>query len=243
MRNFTELERKFKKWKNKVNKTNRYYDKSELLTMLYKYKKSFSFDVLQGDRFYRGRIFNLDDVVSNNKQYKEWLNSYDVFQGYNQKDSGTPPAKFASEGRLNAKGISFLYTCRDVNTVIYEVRPTRFDVVSVAEGVAQSDLIFADLTYCKAEEITGYCLADLIGLIADEFATPHYAGHNYAFTQYLAGHFMNMGFDGVIFESSLNPKGENFVFFYPNDCKFESSKLFKVDEITILHHWIPRSEV
>ena len=55
----------------------------------------------------------------------------------------------------------------------------------------------------------------------------------YSFTQYLAGQFMDMGFDGIIFASSLDPSGENFVFFYPKDCDAINSKLFMVDDISI----------
>ena len=42
-----------------------------------------------------------------------------------------------------------------------------------------------------------------------------------------------MGFDGVIFGSSLDSKGENFVFFYPKDCIAINSRLFMVDDISI----------
>ena len=96
----------------------------------------------------------------------------------------------------------------------------------------QEDLVFADLTRYKSNEITNQQFSDLIRLIADEFSTPHYAGHNYSFTQYLAGQFMDMGFDGVIFGSSLDSKGENFVFFYPKDCIAINSRLFMVDDIS-----------
>ena len=67
-----------------------------------------------------------------------------------------------------------------------------------------------------------------------------YAGHNYSFTQYLAGQFMDMGFDGVIFGSSLDSKGENFVFFYPKDCIAINSRLFMVDDISIKYSSISR---
>ena len=80
-------------------------------------------------------------------------------------------------------------------------------------------------------------------LIANEFATPHYAGHNYAFTQYLTGQFMNMGFAGVIFDSSINLSGKNYVFFPTEDCKAINSRLYIVNKISILSDQINRRDV
>ena len=76
-------------------------------------------------------------------------------------------------------------------------------------------------------------LTDLLTKIAEEFSIPHNIGHNYYFTQYLAGHFANMGFDGIIFKSSLDAKGENYVFFNPKDCEPIRSDLYVVDSIDI----------
>lgn len=241
MRNFSELNYKFIRWKRTVNKKNRYFTRTGLLDLLYKYNPLFSYEVRRYDKFYRGRIFNLDDIVSNNRQYIEWVNSNEkVFQGYNKEDSGAPSPNCAVEGRLNAKGISFLYTCNNETTVVYELRPTREEIISIATFMVNKNCRFADLTRYKSNKIMDARLSDLLRLIADEFSTPHYAGHNYAFTQYLAGHFMNMGFEGIIFESSLNPGGENFVFFNPDDCEAISSRLFMVDDIIIKSNPISR---
>lgn len=196
---------------------------------------------MQGDRFFRGRVFNIDEVAPTNDKYIKWVDSREeVFQGYDKNSSGAPPRNSATEGRLNGKGISFLYTCKNETTVIYELRPTKNEKVSIAEFAVKRDLVFADLTIYKSNEITNQQFSDLIRLIADEFSTPHYAGHNYSFTQYLAGQFMDMGFDGVIFGSSLDPKGENFVFFYPKDCVAINSRLFLVENIYINYSSISR---
>ena len=42
-----------------------------------------------------------------------------------------------------------------------------------------------------------------------------------------------MDFDGVVFESSLNPNGKNYIFFYPEDCEITESYLMKVNNIEI----------
>lgn len=234
MKNKNDLIYSFNKWKNTVNRINRFDNNSTLLKLLYDNSDLFEEKIHAKSTFYRGRIFNLDNVAPSNEKYIDWLNSNDkVFQGYDKKDCGAPPSKNATEGRLNGQGIPFLYTCSDLKTVIYELRPTKDEKISVAEFVTKKDLIFADLTRKKSRRINNYMLSDLLERIAMEFSTPHYAGHNYYFTQYLAGQFINLKFDGIIFESSLNPKGENFVFFKPNHCEAISSKLFMVDDISI----------
>lgn len=239
-----ELKKEFLFWKNEVNNVNRYFDNTSLLSVIRRNHDLLACTVLEGDYFYRGRIYNLDEVITNEGGYDKWLNSKGTrFQGYGEKDCGAPLVKIAKEGRLNGNGISFLYTCQDPNTVIYELRPTRDEIVSVAKFITRKHLQFADLTQEKADRIYGQKLSDLIWLIAKEFATPHYAGHNYAFTQYLAGHFMNMGFKGVIFDSSMNPQGKNFVFFNPSDCEAISSHLYMVNDIKISFVPITREEI
>lgn len=243
MKNFDDLNYEFSKWRQNVNKVNRNYNKTRLLNLLYDNANLFEYDIHKGQTFYRGRIFDLDDIVSTKEQYLEWIfNEKDDFQGYSKEQSSAPPAKYATEGRLNAKGISFLYTCSDVKTVIHELRPTVNERISVAEFITRKNLVFADLTETKADKIKQPLLSDLLWLIAKEFSIPHYAGHNYSFTQYLAGHFMNLDFDGVIFKSSLNPQGENYVFFYPEDCKAKSSRLYEVRDIEVRSKPITRRD-
>ena len=234
MRNYTQLHYEFSKWKHIVNNINRYHTRTPLLDLLWDNKSLLEYDVPKDELFFRGRVFNLDDIVSTNDEYIEWIESREkIFEGYDENASGAPPIRSATEGRLNGKGISFLYTCNNKKTVIYELRPTKNEKISIAEFITNQDLVFADLTRFKSNKIEDKRFSDLIRLIAEEFSTPHYAGHNYYFTQYLAGQFMDMGFDGIIFASSLDPNGENFVFFNPNKCEPIGSKLYIVDNISI----------
>lgn len=243
MKKYTHLYNEFLKWKHKVNNVNRYATDTPLLKLLWDSRDLITYDVLQGDRFFRGRVFNIDEVAPTNDKYIKWVDSREeVFQGYDKNASGAPPRSSATEGRLNGKGISFLYTCKDETTVIYELRPTKNEKVSIAEFEVRENLVFADLTRYKSNEIDNRQFSDLIKFIADEFSTPHYAGHKYSFTQYLAGQFMDMGFDGVIFESSLDTRGENFVFFYPKDCVAVNSRLYLVENISIDYSSISRRD-
>ena len=126
MRNYTELHYEFSKWKHIVNNVNRYHSRTKLLDLLWDNRHLLEYDIHKDEVFFRGRIFNLDDIVSTNDEYIEWVDSNEkVFEGYSENASGAPPAKSATEGRLNGKGISFLYTCNNEKTVIYELRPTK----------------------------------------------------------------------------------------------------------------------
>ena len=235
----------YQKLKQIVNRENRFYgNKSTVLDLLYENDAIYSTQIPAGREFFRGRIFDVDDVTSTYGKYHNWVDSDDgIFQGYGKSESGAPPAKFATEGRLNVKGIPFLYTCNNVDTVIHELRPTREEYISVAKFITKKDLKFADLTIFKSDRIKNADLSDLIMFIANDFSTPHYTGHSYAFTQYLAGQFMNMGFDGIIFESSLNPSGENYVFFYTNDCEAVSSHLYMACEFHVDYKSISRKDI
>lgn len=232
----------FYEWKNLVNNFNRFDTRHPLLNILENNQELFSCRVAKGLSFFRGRIFNLSDVASNDEEINAFIESDEKdFQGYDKDKSGAPPNEFAIEGRLNCKGISFLYTCSDSKTVIYELRPIKNETISIAEFVTNRDLRFADLRKRRPRDLNNDdVLYPLLSKIANEFSKPHYIGHNYWFTQYLAGQFINMGFDGVLFKSSLYPEGDNLVFFYPEDCSAVNSRLYKVDKIAITFESITR---
>lgn len=234
----------FYEWKRIVKGFNRFDIKSPLLSVLESNIDLISIHIHEGQSFFRGRIFNLEDKITTDEEYLAFVESDEkIFQGYNKYESGAPLSALAIEGRLNCNGISFLYTCNDKKTVIYELRPIKSELISIAEFVTKRELCFADLRKSSSKRFSeNEVLATLLRKISAEFSKPHYAGHKYWFTQYLAGQFINMGFDGVIFESSLLPEGDNIVFFYPDDCEAINSRLYKVDKISISFNDINRED-
>lgn len=235
----------FYKWKETVTKFNRFDMGSPLLSVLEDNKDSYSCHLDKGLSFFRGRIFNLDEVASTEEELERFLRKNEpYFQGYNENQSGAPPHEFAVEGRLNCKGIAFLYTCNNPKTAIYELRPIKSENISIAEFITNRELKFADLRMTSSRRFRrDDILFDLLYRIAAEFSRPHYMGHNYWFTQYLAGQFINMGFDGIVFESSLHPEGDNLVFFYPEDCTAVNSRLYRVEKISISSKEISREDL
>lgn len=239
------VRRDFYEWKELVNKFNRFDTRHPLLNVLETNQEMFSCRIAKGRSFFRGRIFNLNDVASTEEEFNDFFESKaTVFQGYDKDKSGAPPNELALEGRLNCKGVSFLYTSSDANTVIYELRPIKNEIISIAEFVSNKDLRFADLRKKRPKNYDNDdVLYPLLTRIANEFSKPHYIGHNYWFTQYLAGQFINMGFDGIVFKSSLHPEGDNLVFFHPNDCVAINSRLHRVERISIASNPITRSDL
>lgn len=230
-----EVYNDFHEWKDVVNNFNRFDERSPLLPILENNIDLYTCWIREGLSVFRGRIFSFDEVARTEEEYLAFINSNEkIFEGYSAEKSGAPPKEKAIEGRLNCKGVSFLYTSNDPKTVIYELRPIKHELISIAEFATNRDVRFADLRRrsCKYAS-KNEALHILLKRISDEFSRPHYAGHNYWFTQYLAGQFINMGFSGVLFESSLFPEGENLVFFYPQDCKAINSHLYRVDKISI----------
>ena len=235
----------FYHWKETVIKFNRFDIRNPFLSILKNNRELFSCRIKKGISFFRGRIFNLDEIVSNSEEFDKFVDSDEkIFQGYDADKSGAPPHELAVEGRLNCKGVSFLYTCNNPTTVIYELRPIKHERISIAEFITKRDLKFADLRKnTSGKLIDDEVLIYILARIAEEFSRPHYSGHNYWFTQYLAGQFINMEFDGVVFKSSLHPDGDVVVFFYPYDCVAINSSLYKVDKISISYKSISRSDI
>ena len=235
----------FYKWKKIVNEFNRFDIRNPFLSMLEDNRRLFSCRIDRDSSFFRGRIFNLDEVISNENEFIKFTESNEkIFQGYDEDKSGAPPHELAEEGRLNCKGISFLYTCNNPTTVIYELRPIKHERISIAEFITRRELNFADLRKnISRKSLDNEILSYLLSRIGEEFSRPHYLGHNYWFTQYLAGQFINMRFDGVVFKSSLHPEGDVVVFFYPEDCVAINSRLYEVDKISISYKSLLRSDL
>ena len=115
MKNYTQLSHEFVRWKNKINNVNRYYTDTRLLDLLRDNRDLIEYRIPRGEPFFRGRIFNIDDVAPTNSKYENWIDDRNnIFEGYGKKDSGAPPRRNAAEGRLNGKGISFHFFHRNI---------------------------------------------------------------------------------------------------------------------------------
>jgi RES domain-containing protein len=140
-----------------------------------------------------------------------------------------PPADWllegrAPEGRINPKGIPFLYAATDMQTAIGEVRPSLGALVSVvnlrtSRGIrlincTTDEEKIRNIVYFKepeAEERTQAVWRDM----DRAFSQPVIDSDNradYAVTQLIAELFRQNGFDGIAYRSAFGP-GHNIALF------------------------------
>ena len=68
----------FYKWKKTVNEFNRFDIRNPFLSMLEDNRRLFSCRIDKDSSFFRGRIFNLDEVVSNENEFIKFIESKKV---------------------------------------------------------------------------------------------------------------------------------------------------------------------
>jgi len=145
------------------------------------------------------------------------------FYGFNKKDSFVPQLKKMKENRANAKGIPCLYTAREQETAIAEVRPFAGNKISVAKIQLLHDLKIFDLFIepnLSHDEVLKQSPSDLWFGIAFLFSIPYEdtSENEYLLTQCISEYIQLSGFDGIQYSSSLNEGGKNIVLF---NCKNE----------------------
>lgn len=133
---------------------------------------------------------------------------------------GAPPKERAGHGRLNPNGIPYLYLASDKTTAISEVRPWVGCKVTIAEFKLKKEvrlINFSEKHFVnvpKGEEYEGseFTWRELISWI---FSAPFDPRDDTAYvpTQYLSERIKGAGFDGIIYDSALDPNGFNVTLF------------------------------
>ncbi|WP_046231550.1 RES family NAD+ phosphorylase [Paenibacillus algorifonticola] len=168
------------------------------LYFLSEYEKS-SFKITSGNVFLRGRI-----------------NEKEPFQDALLK---APPKGKASAGRLNSRGISYLYAAEHEDTIVSELRPWIGAGITIATCETMRELNVINLVPDKSEtkQLNSYRR-----VISSKFSKPVVPSEkelSYLPTQYIAEYFKQQGFDGLRYSSSVHGGGINYAFFYPDDFK------------------------
>ena len=147
-----------------------------------------------GEKFYRARLSKDGQAIPPN-------------------NLGRPPAEFATAGRANPVGISYLYMASNEYTAISEVRPTVTDRVSVGTFIAKDEVRLVDLLRPGIKspfdpdidlELTVKHLG-YMRLLGDEISkpvNPRTSNLDYLQSQYLCEFIKTCGYDGVLFKSS-----------------------------------------
>lgn len=157
--------------------------------------------------WYRARILNGNDL-------------YPITQ------MGTPPARLATHGRANPAGIPYLYLGSLPETAAAEIRPHTGEIACVAEFTIARPLYAVDLRNPRGL-VSPFLLADAgaIGQLRSDIAflerlgeeltrpvLPRGAAIDYVPSQYLCEFIKKVGYDGVVYRSSVS-SGINLALF------------------------------
>lgn len=153
---------------------------------------------------------------------------------------GAPPAHLAGHGRLNPRGIPYLYLASDELTAISEVRPWKDAELTLAEFRTTRALKLANFSTqtcyvqppAKGMEGADFTWRELITWL---FAAPFDPRDDTAYvpTQYIAERMKASQFDGLIYDSALHEGGYNVALFDPTLAAGVHRKKAKVRSLSV----------
>lgn len=163
-----------------------------------------------------------------------------------KREMGKPPKEKANAGRANPVGIPYLYLATDPETTYYESRAGLHEQIFLGEFESKENLNVVSLErieFLGPVEIQelGFDLEEFVRFrgflmkLSEELSKPirkKDSDFDYLPTQYLCEYIKSvLGFDGVQYQSAMNPSGSNLAIF--NDHKVEciGVKVLKVDEV------------
>lgn len=170
----------------------------------------------QGAEYFRARIMPLE-------------REYDT-EPLGRSELGAPLEVFDG-GRLNPAGIRYLYLADTDGTAIAETRPWRDARVSVGRFSLVREVKVVDL---RGTEITSEP-TDPVFWASIALARPAHRDDrlSYVATQLLAGHLEHLGFEGILYDSSLRRQSHNLALFQPDRAIMKDSQLFQVNKLRI----------
>ncbi len=219
----TETTKKWETFKNELIYKNRFFISKEYnFKSIEKTLRHLIKTYIQGSKFYRAR------KCSANKKL-------------NNSEMGMPTPKITPAGRANPQGIPYLYLGDKYETCIAEIRPYKFEFVTMAtfelkESATLIDLrsplikspfdFGEDIKYLKFD-------APLLRIFNKTLSEPieqDISHLEYLPSQYLCELIKNIGYEGIVFDSSQYKQGYNIVFFNDKKLICKETKLFQIDE-------------
>lgn len=164
------------------------------------------------------------------------------FEPHKDKAISAPPVGVSTAGRVNRPGVSYLYLASNSETAAAEIRPHPGELVSVGMFEVNKELRVVDL---RTHDLTKLWRSDsqlemLEFIIAMEkiFATaaPPSNRSAYTLTQFLAEIFRRLGFDGVLFRSTVSD-GDNLVAFNPAHADWVAGSSRAVGVARVRYDW------
>lgn len=207
--------------------------------------------IKHSNRFFVNKIDQLDDALPLLESsdvpecfFRARIQTEDTI--YPSDKMGAPPKDICGNGRANPAGIPYLYLASHDNIAISEVRPSPGDKVTVAKFARpERTLSLIDLRRPKSllspfagehplqELRRQLSLLDNLGRELSTPVIPRLAQLEYLPCQYLCEHIKNIGFDGVIYNSSLSSDGCNYAIFDPSGFEAVECRTVLISGITI----------
>lgn len=165
---------------------------------------------------------------------------------YTIEQMGAPPRNLASHGRANPSGIPYLYLGSSPETAIAEIRPHTGETASVAQFILQGPITAVDLRSPR-ELVSPFLLEDasevgrmradvpFLERLGNELTRPvlpRSAAIDYLPSQYLCEFIKKIGYNGVIYRSSVS-NGINLALFDPLKGTANSVALFDVKRVSV----------
>jgi hypothetical protein len=184
---------------------------------------------------------------SNTELYRARVHHKSGSEAYKPEEMMAPESQYTTSGRANPSGIPFLYLSENEKTVVYEVRASYLDELSIGVFKAKSDrkieiVDFSeqDLLYQPDTNIDQIIESQLLrNVISDDLSKPmrrYDSKLEYISTQFICEFIkFNTAADGIRFNSSLYKNGRNLVIFSDDqiNCQAVSLKIVKAVDFKI----------
>ena len=186
------------------------------------------------------------ELVPNIRLYRARVHHQSGHEAYSPKEMMCPPPTLTRGGRANPSGIPFLYLSDNPDTVLYEVRASYLDELSIGEFCLKEEekaVRIVDFTEDtpifqidqKIETIIkSRLLRDVISRDLSKPMRRYDTEVDYIPTQFICEFIkINTGASGIRFSSSLHPEGNNIVIFDQDIMECTDVKLKKVSLVNL----------
>jgi RES domain-containing protein len=225
--------------KKTLAEKNHFLVEDEYEKILYPLAPYLSATITTGSRWHRARMGAT--LAAANLQEIGRPPTY-FYEGHKDKSIGAPPIGVATAGRVNRPGVSYLYLASNRETAAAEIRPHPGEQLSLGCFDIVKDLKVVDL---RTHYLTKLWRNDdelekleLIIAMEKMFATaaPPSNRSAYTVTQFLGELFRRLGFDGVVFRSTVET-GENLVIFDPSHAAWVEGSSHLIQVRSLRYEW------
>lgn len=232
-----EIDLELKKIIHKLKTQNYFELESLIINRLQNFVEVAKIAIKKHNKYYRARI----GYSKKNYDYLSGgMEAEYIYTPFIGSEISSPAPSMCQSGRLNRTGVSFLYCATNADTAISEVRPHPGDKVSIGCFITIVELKIFNLSkdylleYYKSDKLLDeYFL--YINSLNNLFqkSIPPSKKNNYSITQLIADSIRKLGFDGILFNSSVG-NGNNLVVFYPEKMKYieEDKNVVVVNKVT-----------